>query len=654
MSIRAKLMMVIILVAFVSAGMLVKTGIEQLSQKSMLQQVGNLVELSSVMSQLVHETQKERGASAGYLGSKGTKFVKKLPDQRKNSDSKLALFNQTIATFDYSLYAPELKKSIDAISTQLDALDRMRSGITAQEVVLGDALKYYTSLNKKILDIVPLAGRLSGDQKLAKALIAYSNFLYSKERAGIERAVLSNTFANKGFKPGMQNKLVTLIAEQNAYMYAFLSIADDEAKAHYHTSIDNPVFKEVLNMRLAALSGDFTTDAVVWFDTITKKINVLKSIDDWLSQKALDHISTAQADATNEMILAILIYLVAGGLIIILMYFSSRSITSAVNNANEQIQFITSNRDLSKDIECYSKGEMAEITYAVNSLIASFNQAITETKASSSITTQSSEKLRDQADTLAGNINLEQGLVNDITRFVTSINDEVKVSQQKMGVMMEDLESTRDVLENFAHNLDYTVEKIHESSEHRASIMHKMEELISQADEIKNVLSVIRDIADQTNLLALNAAIEAARAGEHGRGFAVVADEVRKLAERTQRSLSEIDVTTNIITQSIGDINTEIQQIAEESGEVSDKTSTLSHDAVDTKEKLSETITSAADAVSQMNLISKDTDQLMSNMKQVVEKADENKLIGKDVDEVAGELANQSEQLSDYLAKYKI
>jgi len=278
-----------------------------------------------------------------------------------------------------------------------------------------------------------------------------------------------------------------------------------------------------------------------------------------INEKLLTKMLSAYAPILEAKIahihtLSLVIQLILGFLIVVLLIIVAQSIVRPIKRLTDAAKELThGDGDLTRRLTCDSEDEISQANRYINTFIEKVQILIKGIIESSSQNSSISKELETTAMDVSNRSHEQNDELNDVVEQSNSMCNDLRQAIIEAEDGKNNLLGARDTLNGTKDEILMLVEKVESSSAVQIELASSLEQLSNDASQVKDVLSVIADIADQTNLLALNAAIEAARAGEHGRGFAVVADEVRKLAERTQKSLSEIHATINVIVQSITD-----------------------------------------------------------------------------------------------------
>jgi len=256
--------------------------------------------------------------------------------------------------------------------------------------------------------------------------------------------------------------------------------------------------------------------------------------------------------------------IILGFLLIILSsinYFVGKNIFNGiVELKNVATDLAFGEGDLTKRIPLKNQDELTEASKQFNEFIAKVEKTIIIAKHSSSKNASVASELSSTFLLVGQKAEETAYIVEETNLMAQSVKKEILNSLDKANSAEEEIKKANQMLLDAKSHIQTLSQEVQNNANIEVELANQVAQLNIDTDQVKEVLSIISDIADQTNLLALNAAIEAARAGEHGRGFAVVADEVRTLAERTQNSLSQINATINVIIQSIAKTSARMNQ----------------------------------------------------------------------------------------------
>jgi len=634
-------------------GMLILTGMqgyEAWDRASRLDMLQKSAGINVKIGALVHEMQKERGASAGFLGSKGAKFGGILKTQRSATNKALSALTDALGSFDFTSMTAEGASGVRTYMRDLEALQSKRSQVDDMSISVADQVAWYTHMNHEGLVVIAEEAHGAYDPKLSVSadlsLMAagYYTFLESKERAGIERAVVSGAFAMDRLSGKKRDKVMNLISAQKGYMNVFLSLSEDDSIEAYNRIMDKPetasAVASVQKMRHLILSkgSGYGVDAEHWFKTITTKINGLHVVE---SALASDFVRESQASADAAMAKFRSVILVSIGLLVLIGLLAvtiSRGITRPLKETMDLLPALAEG-DLTRRTSIHTHDEIGHMSDNLARAMDNLQETIKAIAGNAQTLAGASEEMTSVSQQMGANAE-ETSAQADV---VSGASEQINSNIQTVAAGIEELSaSAKEIAGNAAEAATVAETAVESASVANATIA----KLDQSSSEIGEIINSITSIAQQTRLLALNATIEAARAGEAGKGFAVVANEVKDLAMETAKASDDI-------SQKIEAIQADSKDAVSAIGQISDIITRINEFQTTIASAVEQQSGTANEIAQNVNVAAKGSIEISQNISGVAEAAQSTSTGANDTQQAAGELSRMASELQQLVGKFK-
>lgn len=575
--------------------------LDHFSSARKMERVQHITELSHSVSLFVHELQKERGRSAGYLGAKGQgEAAVLLNSQYPVTDEAMSKFEGSIEEHLVAIDDQLLSKMYWDMEHELKVVLDHRTGVQNFKYSLPETVGPYTRTIAKLIGLAAEATKAASGSHSVGDLSAFIALMNAKENAGIERAIGSNAFAKGVVTENSHKKVLNIVSRQEAFLQQFRMLMSPEWGAKLDEYKQKTDWKSVVEARKILIDTAYDQSAnkiaqytgPEWFALTSKRIELLMELEqnlgDEIDAEAYNLGRHYQQNA--YFILISCIACVIGTIIFSIIMVIS--VVKPINRVSHQLGLLVDGQTEIEVSGTDRKDEIGVLSRAAKAFReASRERQRMEREKAERETAELAERretlsiMADEVKTASGkSVEVVSRAADSLLQGSRGMTERMTVAKENARVVNESAQATMDSTEqaaSLAGELNSAIAEVAENIVRGDTIVRNAVELADEsrgnvsdldkaAQQIGDFVGIIAELAEQTNLLALNATIESARAGEAGKGFSVVAEEIKQLANQTNRSASQISERVNQIqsqthtaVNSIGAITKSVEDIGD-------------------------------------------------------------------------------------------